>query len=178
MAHIWIRSDGVWGARIIEEEEIALKLPLLNAADGVASSVSPTPRIKRFRGAEGQEEWFLIAPPRSTLINGKLEALGIRLLRDRDEVQIRGSELVFFCTEQLARVGSFSGPQAVHCGRCHDAIKPGSLAVRCPNPACGIWYHQREDRPCWTYGESCSLCPQPTALSGKFSWTPDHQEVA
>lgn len=55
------------------------------------------------------------------------------------------------------------------CPRCKSVIETGSPAVRCV--ACGSWYHQSDEFPCWTYSESC-VCGYPTALDGDYRWTP------
>jgi hypothetical protein len=50
-------------------------------------------------------------------------------------------------------------------------IEAGSAVVKCPN--CGVVYHQSEERPCWTYADSCSMCARKTDLDAGFQWTPD-----
>ena len=55
--------------------------------------------------------------------------------------------------ELAAQLGRFAGTPAVQC------------------PACGRWFHQSAELPCWTYSDHC-LCPQPTALDCGYQWTP------
>jgi hypothetical protein len=104
-------------------------------------------------------------------INGTLDAMGFRLLKDRDEVWVRGLQPFYFSTERLPQVETFpGGAEPVHCPRCHDPILAGSPAVCCPE--CHTWHHQRPDRECWTYSDKCFFCPQPTALSNHYRWQP------
>lgn len=128
-------------------------------------------RLVSTQAAGGKEAWLLLAAPGQALVNGQPVWLGLRVLRDRDEIQFTGGGSLFFSTESLARVMDFPGaPKQVFCPRCRDRIEPGP-AVKCP--ACGVWHHQLGDRPCWTYAETCALCPQPTALNAGFQWTPE-----
>jgi hypothetical protein len=116
------------------------------------------------------EFWVLVGPPDVT-VNGLPLLAGLRVLRDRDEV-CAGGHQVFFSTERLARVEPFPGAaQPIYCARCKDVIERGADAVRCPD--CGLWCHQTADTPCWTYGETCALCPQPTDLDASYRWTPE-----
>ena len=50
-------------------------------------------------------------------------------------------------------------------------MRDAESAVRCPQ--CGIWYHQHDQLPCWTYAPACGFCPQSTALDAGFAWTPE-----
>ena len=114
--------------------------------------------------------WVLIAPL-SARVNGAPLDAGIRVLRDRDELRVDGHRR-FFSTETLATVASFpGGDRAVFCPRCKLQIAPESAAVRCPR--CGVWHHQSEELPCWTYAERCTLCDQSSRLDAGFGWTPE-----
>jgi hypothetical protein len=118
--------------------------------------------------------WMLLAPPDvSPRVNGVPVQLGIRALRDRDEIQLPGLPPTFFSTEKLVSVEPYTGPVGGQCPRCTKAIDTGSAAVRCG--ACGTWYHQSEARACFTYGESpiCVSCAHDAVVSGEFSWTPE-----
>jgi hypothetical protein len=129
-------------------------------------------RLLRSRSADG-ERWLVMCAARASVrLNGVLLRAGIRVLRDRDELQVDGFGRVYFSTEQLARVEPFApGERAAVCPRCKQAIAAGSPAVCCPQ--CGVWYHQSDEFPCWTYAPRCVLCPQPTALDAGYRWTPE-----
>jgi len=128
------------------------------------------------RPAAGQnlpeDTWVLLAAPStSASINGQATLLGIRALKDRDEIVV-GGERLFFTKERLAMAQPFPGAgQAVFCARCKQEIASPCPAVRCP--ACGTWCHESEDLPCWTYAVACPLCDQPTALDAGYRWTPE-----
>jgi hypothetical protein len=187
MAQFWIQNpDGTdWGI-----------LPLIGGAYGVSertlSAISDPDRgpdeqgpaamlVRRQIGPE--EEWFLLARKEALIqLNGAPLALGARLLCDRDEIVVRGKDPTvslhgFFSTERLAEVVPFPGSNGgqVLCPRCKDPIEPSRPAVRCPSLECGVWHHQDPERekPCWTYGDTCTLCPQPSRLDGGFRWTPE-----
>src|ERR1035438_345285 len=98
----------------------------------------------------------------------------MRVLADRDEVAIPGVGSAFYSTEVRAEVTEFPGAErAVFCGRCRQAIKAGSPAVKCPG--CGIWYDQSHEFPCWRYSEHCAFCSQFTALDAGFNWVPEQE---
>jgi hypothetical protein len=79
---------------------------------------------------------------------------------------------VFYSTERLALVEEFPGANApAYCPRCKQAIASGHPAVKCPG--CGVYYHQSNELPCWTYTDVCALCPQSTALDAGYQWSPE-----
>jgi hypothetical protein len=138
------------------------------------------------RHASGpQELWSLLARKRAdVLLNGAPLVLGVSLLADRDEITVRdeiairegaagGGLRCFFSAERLAQVVAFPGGGPLRCPRCKQPIAQGEPAVQCPGPACGAWHHQSPELPCWTYGETCALCDQPTPLDAGFRWTPE-----
>jgi len=130
--------------------------------------------LRRFTPAEAPERWLLLAPPRAGVwTNGHRVSTGLRQLRDRDEIRLRGAQPVFFSTEELPRVTPFPGSErASHCPRCREAIVPGSPAVRCPS--CHTYHHEAPPaRGCWSYAPTCSLCEQGTALNGDYQWRPE-----
>ena len=117
---------------------------------------------------DGQENWVLTGDAR---VNGMPLLTGIRVLRDRDELEVNGVH-AFFSTETLALVEPMPrGDKRVFCPRCKQGIESESAAVRCPR--CRVWHHQSDDLPCWTYAERCALCDQPTALDAGYRWTPE-----
>lgn len=122
-----------------------------------------------------EEDWLLLRPPgRRVLLNGGSLVLGLRFLRDRDEIVIR-RERWFFSTEKLARIALLpeSAGRGILCARCRQPVVPGTAMVCCPS--CGAICHQREDLPCWAHveGAVCPLCPQPAAFDAGFRWTPE-----
>ncbi len=163
MAHLWINereivSPGEWAVMPLTEAAVAL---------GGGSVL-----LLRSRSAFGDQWLAMTATPRGVRLNGSPLLTGIRVLDDRDELHIEGMGHVFFSTEALAVVESFSGSdRPVRCPRCKESIAASSPVVRCPQ--CGVWHHQSEEFPCWTYSACCALCPQPTALEAAYRWTPE-----
>jgi hypothetical protein len=166
MAHIWreTRLQRVANGQTISSWQI---VPLSEGAMALGSAL-----LLRCRDATG-EVWLIMdaAPPRVRL-NGSTLTTGIHVLQDRDEILVPGSGRMFFSNEVLAHVEPFpGGSRPAACPRCKEGITAAQLAVRCPQ--CQLWYHQKEDRLCWTYADTCALCPQPTALDAGFRWTPE-----
>jgi uncharacterized protein YbaR (Trm112 family) len=121
----------------------------------------------------GSGSWVLIAAPGFEVrVNGAAVPLGIRVLADRDEISTDEGGAIYFSTENLARVEPFPGAQnRLFCPRCKQAVETDHPAVRCPQ--CGVWYHQTDELPCWTYAQHCALCDQSTQLSAGYRWTPE-----
>jgi hypothetical protein len=117
--------------------------------------------------------WTMVGGREASLrVNGQPLVLGVRVLRDRDEISIAGQRC-FFSTEELALVVPFPGmAQFICCPRCKQKLEPGTSAVACPH--CRAWHHQSEEFPCWTYDATCALCQlHSTALDAGYSWTPE-----
>lgn len=127
--------------------------------------------LRSRRGAE--EIWLVMSTsPRGVRLNGAPLSTGIRVLADRDELQLDGRGRFFFSTERLVRIETYgAGERPVVCPRCKLPIEVGTLAVCCPQ--CAVWHHQSVDSPCWIYSEHCALCPQPTPLDCGYRWTPE-----
>jgi hypothetical protein len=157
MAHLWQLGGGSGAA--------ADWSPRPLAGDAVA-----VPPARLLRAAAEREDWVIVGP-RAVSVNGSRLDTGIRVLRDRDELRT-GSGRLFFSTESLAVVVPFidTGTKTC-CPRCKLEIAPGSPAIRCPR--CGVYHHQSEDLPCWTYAKSCSLCDHLTALDAGYDWVPE-----
>jgi len=133
---------------------------------------SPDMMIMPTGGDTGRPRWIMLAGRRIAVrVNGQPLALGIRALRDKDEI-VAGGHRLFFSTEELARVTPFPGMErSVFCPRCKQKLEPGDPAVCCP--LCRAWSHQSEILPCWQYAPTCALCQQQsTALDAEFNFNP------
>jgi hypothetical protein len=125
-------------------------------------------------GAEGQTGVLLVGQGARLWVNGRLVAMGMHVLQDRDELRVYGMTTLFFSTERLACVESFPGGEPrTCCPRCKLEIEEGCPVVRCPT--CKIFYHQdlANDFSCFTYSERCALCDQVTDLDAGYRWTPE-----
>ena len=177
MAHCWVESGAEWRVAPLAGEAFCLSAnpekPVKSRNGKTADGASAL--LLRHPGSGG-EVWVMIAAGAAkspVRVNGDALLTGIRVLRDRDEILLLGKVRLFFSTESPARIEPFPGaPQPVRCRRCMQPIEPGSRAVKCP--ACGAWHHQSDDEfPCWTYGETCANCDQPSDLNAGFRWTPE-----
>jgi len=188
MAHIWTRVDkGEWHPVALVDDEYVLAQELRRAdskpfdREPTAPQTNPDTVLLRRTASVGEDRWALLPGPLARpLVNGLPVPLGLVVLADRDEIRWRAATdsaiapagLFFFSTERLARVGPYPpDPRRGSCPRCKQALTPGDPAVRCPG--CGLWHHATEALPCWTYGEQCAACPQPTSLDAGFRWTPE-----
>jgi hypothetical protein len=149
----------------------------LDGLDGPASAASPgaapPPDVPAhlWRSMTPDGEAWIILGSAAVRVNGEPLDVGIRVLRDRDELRA-GDRRAFFSTESLAKIVPFpGGERPTFCPRSRLEITPGSPAVACPQ--CKVWHHQSEELPCWTYSERCATCDQSTALDAGFRWTPE-----
>jgi hypothetical protein len=174
MAHLWFRGDeDIWSAMPLGAHAVDISVrPPRVLADGFRLGEDTLAAVIR-AGAGDSPVWVLLAAANGDVrINGFAPVAGLRVLQDRDEIRASESGAVFFSTETLARVEEFTATErAIFCGRCRQPIESGDLAVRCPQ--CGIWYHQSDKLPCWTYTPMCAFCPQSTALDGALAWVPE-----
>jgi len=176
MPHLWFETtQGDWAIQTLSGES-CLKL-----GNGAEARLEATPgetaaeeiRILPAANGAGPQSWVLLGSRTVPVhINGEPLWLGLRTLRDKDEIRV-GSERCFFSTEELAHVVPFQGlAQPAFCPRCKQRIEPGDLSVCCPN--CRSWHHQTDKFPCWRYSEFCALClQQSTALDTDYSFTPE-----
>jgi len=164
--HVWTSEKGQWVARALNDEGFALS---------GASAASPSGAVLRRSGRDDTDAaWYLLAPPTvSVFVNGEAVPLGIRVLRDRDEIRVAGGQPVFFSTEKLIGVEPYAGVAGATCLRCAKTIERNSPAVRCPG--CGRWYHQSAERGCFTYGDApiCVECGADAVVSDQFQWMPE-----
>lgn len=173
MAHLWVRDGSQWSILPLEAGSFNLAQEIPRACSPGTGAFSNKDVLLTAVADEGGESWVLVAASGADVrVNGTRLSLGIRCLRDRDEIRVEGREPFYFSTERLAAVEPFAGsPAEAYCPRCRQRIEPGHLSVRCP--ACGVWHHQTEDFPCWTYSETCALCPQTTRMDEGYRWSPE-----
>jgi hypothetical protein len=174
MAHLRLLGDREWGVVSLDTEAFVLDRLGPRRADHVLDH-DPAPDVVALRRcSEGTgDTWALVAGPKAdVLVNGMAIPHGIAVLADRDEIRLPLVPPMYFSTETLARVAAYPDEGAPgFCPRCKQRMTAGDAAVRCPN--CGLWHHSTEELPCWTYGNHCASCPQPTALDAGFRWTPE-----
>ena len=174
MAHLWFRDDeDIWSVMQLDGRAVDVSVyPPRSLAEGFRFGEDTLAAVIR-AGAEDSPVWVLLAAAEGDLrINGFAPVAGVRVLQDHDEIRANPSNTLFFSTETLARVAEFPGAErAIFCGRCRQPMQNAEMAVRCPQ--CGIWYHQTESLPCWTYAPTCAFDPQPTSLDAGYAWTPE-----
>ena len=175
MAHLWIHSslEG-WTVRPLAADRFTLSADAAAPAPGRPVDDKSTGGVVLRRAADGDagETWLLLASPREVWVNGSQLDVGARVLRDKDEIRLRGAAPMFFSTEVLAQVAAFPGfARPVHCPRCRQVIEAGALAVYCPG--CHMWHHQSVGCECWTYAPTCAVCDQTTALDADYRWKPE-----
>jgi hypothetical protein len=176
MAHLWIQGGGEWrvvplGSGIWTFNGASLE----PRSEGEADDEAGAAVIASFE-LRGQTRHLVCVPRHEgyVSVNGATPAGGARVLRDRDEILVGESVRAYYSTERRPVIESFPGfadRQAI-CPRCKEAIAPGTAAVECPGAGCGLWYHQTDDRPCWSYDGLCIPCGQPTPFEADFKWTP------
>ena len=169
MAHLWVRDvEEQWAVLPLDGIAFSLSLNPPRAVNG--ETVSGAVLLKSVHA--GSETWVLVTGAESVSVNGRRVALGMRVVKDLDKISVEGVGTYFFSTESLASVKAFPGSeQKIFCPRCRQDITAEVPAVQCPQ--CGVWYHQTEELPCWTYSERCALCPQTTAMEAGYKWTPE-----
>jgi hypothetical protein len=176
MPHFWTRNaGGEWGIQTLAGE-----CRLAASAGGGVRLTPPAgwpepPDICILPpdGSGLSPSWTLLTGREASLrVNGQMLALGIRALRDRDEI-LFAAQRCFFSTEELALIVPFPGLEhPVFCPRCKQKLAAGEPAVACPH--CHAWHHQSETFSCWNYGPNCALCQvQATALDAGYAWTPE-----
>ena len=174
MAHLWMKDQSEqWAVVPLDGKAYRLignSIETLRAADEERSIVS-APLLLR-PGEPDQGGWALIATAESEVfVNGLPLIVGLRLLDDTDQIRV-GDCNYFYSTETLACIEPMpAASQRLFCVRCKQGIEEGSPAVKCPQ--CGLWCHQSDQLPCWSYSETCAMCSQPTRLDADYRWTPE-----
>ena len=176
MAHLWnqTESSGEWAFENLERR--VLSLPLQRSAPEAAGGAAPEAATRHpvVCVPAPDDAWLLITQPGMEVrVNGNRLHLGVRLLRDKDHIHLGMLRHYFFSTEQLAAVTSCpESERPVFCPRCKLPLITGRPSVQCP--ACATRHHQDDEKPCWTYAQTCAVCGQPTALDMGFQWTPEN----
>ena len=174
MAHVWVRSAAGWEAWQLAGAVRGLTAEIVLRPEQNAAAQNALPRLVH-SDVDGKSVWAVIAAVKAGVrVNGRALPAGIAALADRDEIRTSDGQQFFFTTETLATPVAFPGSQRpMICPRCRLKIDAGTIAVRCPGPGCGLWYHHTEGSPCWLYAEKCVFCEQSTAMDVGFSWTPE-----
>jgi len=176
MAHIWFRNgEDSWSVMPIDGHAVNVSVyPPRILPDDFRFGEDVLVALIRAGSADSPEWVLLAAADGGVRVNGFAPVAGLRVLRDRDEIRAAPHEPLFFSTETQARVEAFPGSErVVYCARCRQPVEKGQMSVRCPHPRCGVWCHQTDALPCWTYAPTCALCPQSTALDAGFEWAPE-----
>ena len=174
MPYLFHKQQGRWAAEAIAASPVRLFLAPLRVASvtGAAEGDDESALLLHTQGRGQEFHWVLLAhPDRHVMHNGQPVSAGLRVLDHRDSLGLAGAPCAFFSTEEAPRVEMWAGPDPVTCPRCRDAIAPGQPAVKCPG--CSVLHHECGERNCWTYGMTCALCGQPTALDAGLQWTPE-----
>lgn len=172
MANLWYKAgSGKWTPWLLDGAAVALGPRLLPIM--ASNGCPPSALLMRSRSA-GLEQWLAMrVAARPLFVNGESLRTGIRVINDRDEMRILGSDCVFFSTEHLPQIEPFAeSSRPVLCIRCRRSIVAGAPTVRC---GCGAVFHQ-DTAPafqCYSYAPSCPLCARPTDLTKTYRWQPE-----
>ncbi len=170
-------DSAMWGAAVLESKAYGLVQGKGNDATEVAG-----PRPASLDQCEDEDVLALLVPAgkawamipgagvESLRVNGMALPSGLRLLRDRDEIQAGGSAALYFSEESPAVVVPYPGKDPVVCPRCRTSVKYQDKAVQC---RCSLFFHQTEELPCYDHAAECPACRARTSLDDSFSWTPD-----
>lgn len=176
MSLLWFKDeDGAWIDHALDTDVVII--PPATSAQMAAPATrlcGSAPLLMRSGNAHGFDRWVLLCAAGSrTRVNGARVRIGARVLADRDSISVGDGCVVFFSSEQLARVTPFpSKDDGTCCIRCKLPLDAGTPAVRCPAPGCGFWHHQSNAQSCWTYTTACASCGHPTAFDAGFQWSP------
>ncbi|MFQ6113212.1 MAG: hypothetical protein ACE5NG_03880 [bacterium] len=136
----------------------------------VGSTVQkPVASLMAYKDSHGKHRCAIIPYPDSDWKLNGLCPFSLHVLQDRDELSYNGQKL-YFTYEQPAKVKTYKAKKEkppIFCPRCKDTV--AGPAVRCPG-SCGLWYHQSQERECWTYDSKCIVCGHPT--SEGLCWKP------
>ncbi len=198
MAQLFVQSDSsTWSVLALEHDTYRVSLPAPRDETGPGSSpsspdpcapvIEPAPvtqpaqpgELLLVRAAAGDTEptaspagWALLGGEQSQFrVNGVGIAVGIAVLRHRDEFCLDGGLPLYFSTERLVSVEVYRGDDSPHCPRCTLPIDRGHSYVSCPG--CNVLHHQASERECWTYTPTCALCDHASDLEAGYRWSPE-----
>ncbi len=141
-------------------------------ADSLAAGTAPTAIVLSARRGSPPPWVLIVKDSTPATVNAMPVVTGIRVLADRDEICIADVGLLYFSTEVLPVIEPYpGGSRAAYCPRCKLQIEAGMPAVRCPE--CGVYHHQLEERPCYTYAPACAVCGAPAELGAGYRWIPE-----
>jgi hypothetical protein len=176
VAHLWIQNGGEWHVVPLECGVWSFDGATLRPSSEPGPAARGAAAVIASFKLRGQTRHLVCAPALGdhVSVNGTRPAGGARVLRDRDEVLLGESVRAYYSTERRPVIATFPGfeDRKAICPRCKDPIEPGTPAVECPGAGCGLWYHQTDERPCWTYDEVCFPCGHATPFEADFQWTP------
>jgi len=117
------------------------------------------------------DKCVLLLPPSSdALVNGSPVPAGIRVLAHLDSIDVNGASWRFSAEDPPQIVPFLAGTSPDVCPRCRQRIAPGAAAVRC---ACGNWFHQTAELPCFDYAAACPVCQRATELGTPVPFDPE-----
>lgn len=173
MGRIFINREGTWEAHPLGAEACLLLGPGgAHPVAGTDSEDAASPpwqaRVCSHQLAGSTTEVLLLRSGVPARINGQPVVGQLAVLRDRSLLSI-ASQHYFYSSESPAVVEIFQpGESRILCPRCNGEVTEGEV-VRCPG--CRMYFHQSQERACFTYGETCSVCNTPTVL-GEEGWNP------
>src|SRR5262245_25832548 len=113
MAHLWIEQQpGEWALFPLESKYHVLALDPLTPvrAMPIFDPVRVGVLLGRFGNGPTGELWILkCASSMNARVNAQPVRLGMRVLKDQDEIVLGGRRQFFFSTETLAHVEAFPG---------------------------------------------------------------------
>jgi len=132
MAHLWIKDerDG-WSVVPLDAPAFALSQNPPRRMRVSDESVARALLVQQ--SGANPLRWLLLSHPGEDVrSNGDATTLGVRVLKDRDEINVACLGAFFFSTESLARVDAFSGAtQKIFCPRCRQVIDEGAACASC-----------------------------------------------
>lgn len=199
MAQLFVQAESsAWSVLDLTHDTYRLSLPAPREESGREASpltrgprapvVEPAPvgqpaqpgELLLVRAAVGDTEpvaspagWALLGGEQARFrVNGVGIAVGIAVLRHRDELCLEGGLPLYFSTERLVSVEVYPADDSPHCPRCTLPIDRGQSFVRCPG--CSVLHHELPERKCWTYsGTTCTLCDHASDLEAGYRWSPE-----
>lgn len=180
MPYLWfVEEESRWEAMPLSElpVDVGADVPRAVAAEPSSTGTKRVPIQKAtlivpVKDGACQTSVLIWSPDETVRVNGWALTTGLRVLADKDEIQIGDRVPLFYSSESVAEIETFPGSdREIFCPRCTLAIQKGQSVVRCPN--CQLIHHQDVELGCWVYAPGCASCSYPTAMDGGFRWAPD-----